>query len=91
MDYKEILQVEEAFKSFLIQQKKQGGIKITYYCLSNGVEKHHCSYVGYQTTNHGLHGIHYNLKKNQYYFGTKNKRIPSTLAPIFHKEISKIP
>jgi len=89
--YTEILQFEEAFKSFLILRIRKQELKIHYYVLYDSAKANHYSFVGYQTNHLGLHGIHYNRTTNMYYFGTLNNKIKSEIHRLMDPQVMLIP
>lgn len=90
MNYTEMMESEKAFTAFLIKQTRKTEFKIQYY-FPLGRPSHGCSFLGYETSNFGLHGIHYDNSNRTFYFGTRNKKSPSTLKPIFGKNLNQIP
>lgn len=85
-----MMESEKAFQSFLIKQTRRTEFKIRYYFLLTRT-LNDFSFIGYETCNFGLHGIHYSNSNRTFYFGTRNQKSPSTLAPIFGKNLNQIP
>ncbi len=89
--YKELLEYEKATKKFITQLKRKSELEISYYEFYNANKKFDYSFIGYETINRGLHGIHYNRTTNTYYFGTRNIKVKSELSHMMYPAIQKIP
>ena len=93
MNYTQMINKEKAFFSFLTQLTRKNELTIHYYgmIISKTKRRYDCSYIGYETNTEGYFGIHYDLIKNHYYFGTINKNRPSTLTALTYPQIDEIP
>ncbi len=91
MKYSQIVAFEKAFKSFLIQYNRKPVITIHYYRDYDRLKHSDCSFIGYETTSRGLHGIHYNGTKKTYHFGTRNNEIKSEIHMLMPPQIASIP
>ena len=91
MDYTKMINKEKAFNNFLTQQIRKKEITICYYKLKTNKDDFDFSYIGYKTNNGGLFGIHYDRKWNNFYFGTRNNRMKSTLSQLLPQQVQDIP
>lgn len=91
MNHQQMILIEKAFTSFVNQLKRKNDITVHYYKLKKANRDYDCSYLGYATNTDGLFGIHYNKTINNYYFGARNKKAPSTLFTLTYNQINEIP
>jgi len=91
MDYTQIIKSEKAFSDFLTQQIRKKEITIRYYKIKRTGNRFDCSFIGYETHNGGLFGIHYEREWNDFYFGTRNNRMKSTLIKLRPPQVQNIP
>ena len=91
MNYTQMMNKETAFSNFLTQQKRKSEMTVYYYTLRTPLGKYDFAYMGYETNTEGLHGIHYDRRRNSYYFGTRNKKRKSTLTTLTYNQINEIP
>lgn len=86
-----MINTEKAFSDFLIQQIRKDELIIYYYGIKTSARKDDYSYVGYETNTDGLFGIHYNNIRNDYFFGTQNRKHESTLTCLTYAQVQTIP
>lgn len=92
MDYTRLINKENAFSSFLTQQIRKKEITIYYYRIRNNRGRYDdFSYVGYKTNDDGIFGIHYDKRKNSFWFGTRNKYKAPSLMYLFYNLEQEIP
>ena len=91
MNYSELINKENAFSIFLTQQKRKSEITVHYYRINTNTGVYDFAFIGYATNTEGFHGIHYDRRRNSYYFGTRNKNKNSTLTTLTFNQINEIP
>lgn len=73
MNYREIRIFEQAFKKFLVQVNRKRELLIRYYELRGKNSDAPFAFVGYEPKEGGKHGLHYDARRKEYFFGTRDK------------------
>src|SRR5438445_11425800 len=87
MNYQQLMEMDKAFERFLHSYRGRNLIRIAYY---QDKSKREFSFVGHKTSDGGYHGIHYNRKRYNFEFGTREGDNPWIQTLTMPQE-SKIP